>query len=203
MPAKETGGAGRRREFDPSEKAAEAVDVFRTHGYRGTTTRHLETTLGVNQSSLYRVFRSKQELLGAALDHYGHFTEEVLLAPLRDGSSGLDDVRAYFDRLEAGIGCGCLLVALMGELSDEVDDVVARTAHYRRDISASIGAALDRAVTIGEIAASTAEARADLLMATVLGVNIAARGGADQAELTRLLDAARDELDNWRSTESS
>lgn len=190
--------AGRPREFDPSEKAEQALELFRELGYRATTTRHLEATLQVNQASLYRVFRTKEQLLDAALNAYDDFTESVLLEPLRTGSGGLADISAYFDRLQSGIGRGCLLVALMGELGEENADVANRNAKYRSSMRSAFRAALDRSVLLGELASQTVESRTEVLLAIVLGINIGARGGASEKELDLLLDSARRELIHWQ-----
>ena len=44
----------------------------------------------------------------------------------------------------------------------------------------------------------TPDARADLLVALILGLNIAARGGASSAELERMLAAVHHQLADWR-----
>lgn len=190
--------AGRPREFDPSEKAEQALELFCELGYRATTTRHLEATLGVNQASLYRAFGTKEKLLDAALSAYDDFTESFLLEPLRHGSGGLADISAYFDRLEAGIGRGCLLVALMGELGNENADVADRNANYRSSMRTAFRAALDRSEFLGELPSRTVESRTEVLLVMVLGINIGARGGASQQELTLMLDSAREELVHWQ-----
>lgn len=189
--------AGRPREFDPSKKAEQALKLFCELGYRATTTRHLEATLEVNQASLYRAFGTKEKLLDAALNAYDAFTESLLLEPLRNGSGGLADISAYFDRLQSGIGRGCLLVALMGELGNENAEVAKRNANYRASMRSAFRAALDRSVLLGELPSQTVGSRTEVLMVIVLGVNIGARGGASQEELTLMLDSAREELIHW------
>lgn len=189
--------AGRPREFDPEDKAADAVAVFWECGYRATTTRRLEAELEVNQAGLYRVFGSKEGLLEAALTHYETFTEAELLGPLREGVAGLEDVARYFTKLQSSIGRGCLLVSLMGELGDEVPSIVDRSVNYRGDIRTAFAAALSRAAAAKEISAETVAGRAGLLTSSVLGLNIAARSGATPGELAELFENVRSELDNW------
>jgi len=180
--------AGRPIEFDPEDTARSAVEVFRKDGFAATTTRQLEAELGVNQSSLYRVFESKKGLLGAALVHYRSFTDSELLHPLRDGSRGVADIQSYFERLQRNIGNGCLLVCLMGELNRRDAHIVDQTATYRADIREAFREALLRSAQLDEIAPDAVDGHAGLLTAAVLGINIAARGGATEEELDELFD---------------
>ncbi|HEX6249944.1 MAG TPA: TetR/AcrR family transcriptional regulator [Gemmatimonadaceae bacterium] len=44
-----------------------ALDVYTSHGFRGTTTRRVAATAGVNEVTIFRIFGSKQALLSEAL----------------------------------------------------------------------------------------------------------------------------------------
>jgi len=48
-----------------------AREVFEEEGFRGATTRKIAARAGVNEVTLFRHFASKEELIGAALEH-GH-----------------------------------------------------------------------------------------------------------------------------------
>ncbi len=50
-----------------------AREVFEEEGFRGATTRKIAARAGVNEVTLFRHFASKEELIGAALEH-GHRT---------------------------------------------------------------------------------------------------------------------------------
>ena len=189
--------AGRPREFDPKEKAAQAIDVFRQYGFRGATTRRLESCLGVNQASLYRVFDSKIGLLNAALDCYEGFTEEVLLGPLAQGDRGLQDIDRYLEVLSSKLGNGCLLVALMGETDEDLDAISKRTTQYRKTLHAAMKKVLVRAAKAGELAESQIAIRADVLIALVLGINVAARDGSNNKEAKRMISSVRAEIKTW------
>jgi hypothetical protein len=56
---------------------------------------------------------------------------------------------------------------------------------------------LARAARKGETIDGALEERADLLVALVLGLNIAAHGGASEADLARLLKAVRVQVHSW------
>ena len=48
---------------------AQAIDLFATYGFEAMTMRRLGEAVGLDNSSLYRHFRSKAALADAALDH--------------------------------------------------------------------------------------------------------------------------------------
>lgn len=59
----------RPREFNEATAIAAAVDVFCNRGFHATSVEDLVRATGVNRSSLYSVFDSKQGLFLRALDH--------------------------------------------------------------------------------------------------------------------------------------
>ena len=89
---------------------------------------------------------------------------------------------------------------MMAEDGGEDDELTTRTRQYRARVLGALRSALVRAEELGETAVGTADMRADLLIGIVLGLNIAARGGADLPELERLVDGARDQVAGWRIT---
>ncbi len=108
---------GRPRTFDEADVLDRAVELFWISGYRNTTTRELETALGISQSSIYNAFGSKQGLMAAALDRYESMTATALLEPLESGEHGLDAIATFFDSLAqwvTGDGRGgCMIINLM------------------------------------------------------------------------------------------
>ncbi|MPZ63500.1 MAG: TetR family transcriptional regulator [Propionibacteriales bacterium] len=89
-----TGSAtsGRPRDWDTDHVLDEALELFWRKGYRSTTTRELEASLGLSQSSIYNAFGSKAELLTAALDRYESRIDAALVAPLEASDRGLEAV---------------------------------------------------------------------------------------------------------------
>jgi len=193
---------GRPRSFDESDVLDRAVDLFWRSGYRGTTTRQLEAALGISQSSLYNAFGSKQGLMTAALDRYESMTAAVLLEPLESNVHGLDAISAFFDSLAewvAGDGRGgCMIINLM---ADDGGDPATRqrTTAYRSRVRSALRNALQRGIDQKEAAPGHEEVRTDLLFGEVLGINIAARGGAASDEVERLVAGAHHLIDSWRT----
>ncbi len=85
-----------RRERSRQDRRATIVrvaqDAFLEHGYAATSMSALSETLGGSKSTLWRYFRSKEELLGAVVENaFMAFRDEiaVLLRPQDDLDAGL------------------------------------------------------------------------------------------------------------------
>lgn len=61
---------GRHREFDPDEALQIALQVFRRHGYEGTSISDLTDAMGITRPSLYAAFGNKEDLFRQTLDLY-------------------------------------------------------------------------------------------------------------------------------------
>lgn len=195
---------GRPRGFDLDQALDAALELFWRDGYEATSTRDLEATLGVNQSSLYHAFGSKAQLLTAALDRYETLIDRELVAPLESRDDGLDAITDFLDALHDWITHaghqGCMLINLMAEDGGNDTFITRRTRRYRQRVRAAIHEALRRAATHGEIADDGLSERTELLFGVVLGLNIAVRGGADVTEIDRLMRGVRRQVQEWRTT---
>lgn len=195
---------GRPREFEPDVILDAALELFWKHGYRTTATRELEAVLGVSQSSLYNTFGSKQNLLEAALDRYEALTDQQLLQPLEGAQDGLAAVDRFFADLCRWVTHdgrrGCMLINMMAEDGGETDAITKRARAYRARVRSVLRKTLERAQREGETGDIDPNDCADLLLALVLGFNIAARGGASDSELAALMGAARAQIRTWRAT---
>lgn len=193
-----TAGRGRPRSFDEDVALDQALDLFWERGYRATTTRDLEATLQVRQSSLYNAFGSKQALLIRAIDRYESRVEVELLSLLEAAPDGHDAVHAFFTELADWVTRnehrGCLVVNLM---TAEVDDpaIEDRVRTYRAKIRAAFASALSRTGADD----ATITKRADLLLASVLGLHITARTAAGTDEVPDMLAGICHQIDAWRA----
>ena len=190
-----TATAGRPRSFDRQQVLDNALELFWVNGYRATTTRELEQTLGLSQSSIYNAFGSKQGLLMAALATYEDRISETLVMPLETDPDGLTAITTFFDALADWVTHdghrGCMIINLMAEDAGTDDEITDRTRAYRSRLKQALQDALDRA------GVADSEARSDVLYGLVLGLNIAARGGGFESEITRLVDSARAVVGSW------
>jgi len=182
--AMSTTRSGRPRSFDERDVIERALNVFWKHGSSDTTTRVLERELGITQSSIYNAFGSKQGLL-----------DEEVVAPLdRPGAAG-PELFDFVDRLMRWIGepdrPGCLLLNMLGERSTKNPELVARSQAYRDRLRVAFAGALE------PYGVDDAHMRAEVLLASVLGINISAYGGADAKEREALANGLRSELAAW------
>ncbi len=186
---------GRPRAFDTEAVLDAALELFWQRGYAATTTRVLEAELGLTQSSLYNAFGSKRELLERALDRYESRLDAAVVAPLvgagEDQTAAaldrfVDDLRAWVDRDGRG---GCLLLNLLSESSS--DPAMVRRARAHRDRLRSVLREVERRRGAEP---DEAASRAEALLAALLGMNIAARGGASSDELAAMAAGIRREL---------
>jgi AcrR family transcriptional regulator len=193
---------GRPRTFDTERVLDDAMDLFWRRGYRSTTTRDLEASLGVTQSSLYHAFGSKAQLLDCALERYQTRLDHELLEPLRTGADGLGAIDVFLGGLSAWLLAdgtrGCLLGKMMSE-SDPPESVVAsRVAAWHEEIRAALTAALVRACEAGEIHADNVDDRVALIVGIVLGMNLAVNAGFGELEVKVIGAAGRAEVARWR-----
>jgi len=193
---------GRPRRFDSETVLDRALELFWKRGYYATTTRDLEASLGLSQSSLYHEFGCKRALLDAALDRYETKTNAVVLAPLEQSSGGLVAIERFFTDLAHWVTHdgrrGCMLINMMAEDGAATESVRHRTRNYRKRVKLALRSALQRAVNNGEALPGEIDERASLLVGMVLGFNIAARGGASAQELKTLLGAVQVQVSDWR-----
>ncbi|MGI9302838.1 MAG: TetR/AcrR family transcriptional regulator [Gammaproteobacteria bacterium] len=192
---------GRPRAFDADRVLDAALELFWKQGYTTTTTRELESTLGLCQSSIYNTFGSKRGLLEAALDRYEALTDCELLRPLEESQEGLRAIETFFGALYRWVTHegrrGCMLINMMAEDGGETDAITKRARVYRGRVRTALRDGLARALSRGESVGGSADERADLLLGLVLGLNVAARGGASKAELAQLLDAVCVQIRGW------
>jgi AcrR family transcriptional regulator len=214
--------AGRPRAYDRDTALLAARDLFWEQGYERTSIADLEERTGLNRSSLYQEFGSKQKLFEASLGCYADRVISGLLAGLRGGTgtglppgdsqpagsglaaeTGLAAVAALFRRVAELCRCdaavstrGCMMVNATAELAAHDAGVRAHAAAYRDRLRADFGAALSRAAASGEIAPGTAGSRAALLAAALMGAWLSAR--IDPADAGAVCETIATEAESWR-----
>ena len=83
---------GRRKTYDRDVLIEKSMEIFRDHGFAGTSTQMLVEQLGVNRFSLYAEFGSKQALFDAALERYDDVVIERNFGPLETPAAGIDEI---------------------------------------------------------------------------------------------------------------
>lgn len=193
---------GRPRTFDTDAALDAAMRLFWRTGARHSTTRDLERELGLGQSSISAAFGTKADLLDASLERYLHLLTGDLIAPLRDAPDGLAALDRFLDGLgewhRADDGRGCMIGRLMCDGAHAEPRIAARIGAYRVGIRDALDAALARAAAAGEITGDDLDGRRELIVAVVLGMNLALQAGYDARAHRALTDAGRRQVAAWR-----
>lgn len=114
-----------------------AIDLFSEQGYRATGIDTILAKAGVAKMTLYNHFKSKDELILAALRRVdertrAHFAEEIS----RRGATPEDRLRAVFEDLERWFADpafnGCLFIKAAADYPDARDPIHALAAEHKR-----------------------------------------------------------------------
>ena len=197
---------GRPREFDEGTALDGAMRLFWRVGYDAVTMPDLEKATGLARSSLYNAFGGKRDLYLKALGRFHDRLADALFSPLESGTRGLDDLHAFFDRLEGGIGGllgegpfrGCFIVNSMVEFAGRDADVADHGLQLFARLRHAVLTVLRRAAKAGECAKSGHVGRARLVVMIAIGINVKARAGESAADMAELFEAAHELVESWR-----
>ena len=199
---KETRGRGRPRQFDEDEVLDALVQLFWNRGFDDASLNEIVAAAGLNKSSLYNTFGSKDEVFFAVLDRYLDY-REMMLDEMFAGDGGLDLVLGFLQvvrsELVGDAGCrGCLAVNASTELGMRDERVVAMADRYRLQLSNGVRGPLERAGSTGEIDGRLVNAYVDTIVAFCISLSVAARSGATADELERQIDSVERLIASWR-----
>ena len=178
---------GRPRQFDRDTALHTAVEVFWERGYEATSVNDLATAMGVGVPSLYAAFGSKRALFDEVVEEYTRRYRSFLADAIQQEPTLTGGVRRLLHEAAAastrpGLPRGCLVVsAAMNTTSPEVEQLLRRLRVEGTDALETLIAA---AVTTGELPAGTdPRGLAHYVSATLQGIALQARDGADRATL--------------------
>ncbi|MCP1335539.1 TetR/AcrR family transcriptional regulator [Futiania mangrovi] len=177
---------GRPRAFDEDVALDAAVSRFWSHGYAGTTVRDLEAAMGLGSASFYNAFGDKQALFARCLQRYLDGTMRARMADCEDRAP-LDAISDFlFGIVERSLEDrrGCLLVNTAIELAPHEAAFAGTVAQWLRELEAFFARCIRRGQADGSIGPQRdADDLARLLVSTVLGLRVMARGSPDRALL--------------------
>ena len=185
---------GRPKEFDEELAVDSAMRAFWAAGYEATSTTDLCAITGLGRSSIYNTFVSKQDLFDKALRRY-MAVKDATTAELLDSPRPVrEKVRTLFDQVidaDPGDPLGCLVVNSLVELAPRdrrTANLLRRNQDKRFEL---VSAALAEAHRAGELPADRdPDELAHFVLATISGLQVSARGGADRAVLRAIANAA-------------
>ena len=177
----------RPKEFDRDQALDTAIGVFREHGFEGTSAGMLVAAMGIGRQSLYDTFGDKWQLYQSALRRYTATETSSHIAMLRGETRAIDGIRAMVDRVVAGAHDACLGVGSVCEFGRSRPELVAITTAADRALRSVVIETADRAQADGDMSPHLdPDTIADFVTASFAGIRIAARGGADEAQLHAL-----------------
>jgi TetR/AcrR family transcriptional regulator, transcriptional repressor for nem operon len=184
----------RPRAFDEERATEAAMRAFWQAGYEATSTEDLCAATGLGRSSIYNTFTSKHDLFLKALRRYMTDRDAALVAMMEKPVPVWEKVRAMlWEAVEpaATDPSGCLVVNSIVELAPRDSRVAALLQHNHEVRFEALRVAIDAGRRAGEI--STDQDPRDLahfVIATVSGMRIAARAGADRETLEAIATTA-------------
>jgi TetR/AcrR family transcriptional repressor of nem operon len=192
---------GRRKTYDRDDLVAKAMELFRDHGYAGTSTQLLVQELGVNRYSLYAEFGSKQTLFDEALRRYDDEIIDRNFGPLERPGAGANEIRTLFEFFgdashSPGLGRGCLLCNTAVEFGPEDPNGAGFVARYFARLLGAFETALTNARSRGEIDRLVDPAHeAGFFTACVLGLFVMLRAHAPSDAIESAARGVADHLE--------
>jgi AcrR family transcriptional regulator len=188
----------RPRSFSTDDAVAAAASVFWSKGYRDTAISDLEQATGLNRSSLYAAFGTKQAIFELALERYLRGFIAPRLAPMERPEAGTGDIERFFTGLAAFFRTGsqarqgCLMINSIAEDEGRGTLLGRRAQAFRDRLTMAFANAM-----AGQDEPGLARRRAELLTATTFGIWLAAR--IDPASAAQACDAAVACIRGWRA----
>ncbi|MER0446965.1 TetR/AcrR family transcriptional regulator [Streptomyces sp. Edi4] len=189
---------GRAKQFDPDVAVEQAMEVFWSKGYAGTTPQDLVDALGIGKGSLYNAFGSKHALFERALRRYRDSQAVALIEMLEEPGPVKARLRTALEALAVMDLAdpdrrGCMAVNTAAELA-ATDDVAAELVRRMFDrTEAAFQALIEQGQRSGEIAPDRDPAAlGSMLLNTIIGLRLIARVAEGPGRLARVIDATLD-----------
>jgi TetR/AcrR family transcriptional regulator, lmrAB and yxaGH operons repressor len=167
-------------------------EVFREHGFEGTSLARISEVTGLGKGSLYHFFPGgKEEMANAVLDEISRWFEEEVFRPLRSEADAARAIADMFAAVEAYFRSGsrvCLVGAFA--LNDVRDRFAERIGGYFEDWQTALAAALARSGHDADEAVALAEEA----VAAIQGALVTARATNDPALFVRMLRRSEQRL---------
>ncbi|GAU82794.1 transcriptional regulator of TetR family [Bosea sp. BIWAKO-01] len=169
------------------------MEVFWAKGYEGTQLNDLTAAIGITPPSFYAAFVSKEAAFREAVELYVATAGSAALRALDEGTTVQGSIRAMLQgsidtALSAPHSGGCLLILGVVKCQAETEPLRELLRSIRKETELRIRARLDRAVTEGDLpASSNIPVLANYYSAVMQGLSMQARDGATRDELEALI----------------
>ncbi len=189
-----------QKKFDVDQARQQAMQEFWARGYEATSMQNLIDRMGINRGSFYDTFKSKQQILIEALQHYDATKRIAWLEEARRGRSSRAAIETIFRSVanaeEGGASPrGCFLVNCALELAPSNRKVAAIVKRAFSETEAFFRLTIEEGQAKGDIPRHVDAAKAArALLGMLLGMRVLSRAGAAKGVLDTLAIAALDVL---------
>jgi AcrR family transcriptional regulator len=182
----------RPKEFDRDEALQKAIGVFSEKGYAAASTDELMRAMKISRQSMYDTFGDKRQLYLEAFRRYVADSIDEQIGYLEKSSSPLAGIEkmllAFATRAERDGIVGCMGVNAICEFGRSDPEVTSLGDAESIRLNAALEQALRQAKTKKEIGKTVKEsAAAQFLRATLSGMKVAAKAGADTPALKSIV----------------
>ncbi len=192
----------RARKIEPAQAIQAAQSLFWKHGYGALGTRQLEEETGLTRFTLQTCHGGKKSLFLQTLDSYLDNFDEEFLPGIASGD--LDALATWFesranpDKMKES-GCyGCMILNVAIEFQGQDSDINQRTERYFNSLRSCFTGILLNAQKKGRLNSKfNIGAKAEILLAIAMGLNVVIRASADNAAGRQLANSAADMIRNW------
>jgi AcrR family transcriptional regulator len=180
---------GRPRGFDRNEALEQAMRLFWSKGFESASLAELTQVMGINASSLYAAFGSKEALFREAVAHYAEHQGTEIWGALEEAPSAREAIERFLTATAdaysmPGNPPGCLIVLGAQYAQDDYSTASSELRSRRHENLIQISDRLLRGVADGELPGNFAVANAAAFYLSVqTGMSVLARDGADRATL--------------------
>lgn len=188
--------AGRHRGFDKDIALEQAMEVFWTNGYPGTSLSDLTTAMGINKPSLYSAFGNKEELFKSTLERYVQKHGVIHDKHLHSANKCLSErVQCYLASTaqmitDPKLPGGCFVCISTSEVGGTCipEDALQTIFKINEITKSSLTAFFKSEIAAGNVTSERSPTMmANYILSLQFGLAVMARNGAKLAELNEVI----------------
>jgi AcrR family transcriptional regulator len=195
--------AGRHRTFDKDIALDQAMKVFWSNGYPGTSLSDLTDAMGINKPSLYAAFGNKEKLYQSVLEKYVTKHGVVHAEHLFVTNKSLNErVKCYLTSIaqmvtNPNLPSGCLMCISTSEVGGTriPADALQTISSINEVTKSSLNTFFTNEMSAGNIASERTPAMlANYIILLQFGLSVMARNGANFKEIKEVIKISMENL---------
>jgi TetR/AcrR family transcriptional repressor of nem operon len=183
---------GRNKEFDEKVALQKAMELFWEQGYEKTSVGDLLEQMGIHRKSLYDTFGDKYTLYLSAIDCYKEYMAEKWNSELLHAKTPGQAIENIFNATIEGSEnrpWGCFMVNAATEMALRDKEVEKKTEESFAQTEQFFAEIIREGQRTGEFStAMDAEALAEIMHTTLLGIRVYVRTSPSKEKLRRMAE---------------